>query len=934
MRKTKWFKRIETCTAALCVAGLCQAVEITGVVRDAQNGESIIGATITLKSDASKGTVTDADGAFRFTVDRLPVTIVCSYVGYAAVDVEVKDETSAHNIVISLSSADMRISEINITGKARKSGESGMIIGTKNSDVMQTGVSSQQISKSQDKDASEAVKRIAGISLLDNRFVMVRGLSQRYNNVWLNGSAAPSSEADSRAFSFDIIPSSQIDNIVVIKSPSPEYPADFSGGMILLETKDVPTSNSFDMNISAGANNRTTFSEFKYGKGSWSDIIGFDGGLRSLNGGINGKLNFIEGSTQAVNLLGNGLNNDWKVRTMDAIPDMGFGVNLNRRYEMRNGALLGLVATLNWNNTYKAFKNMSNNLFGAYDVANNRSNYLRYSTDNQYNQKSKLCTMLNLAYHSPADNTELQWRNLLNQLGHARLIDRVGLSAQSNNEQSREYYYSSRTTFGTQLSGTHRIWDSELKWSGNYAYSNKDMPDRRRFVIDDALTTGVMQLTNGNEINREWTYLAENTFSGTIDWRKRTRLSTLEPTIMVGASFEHRHREYTTRNFIYNWNAESNSLPDGFRALPIESLMDESNYGIDGLHLLEEVKMRNNYKGNNTIGSGYLTLTLPIWKFELHGGLRFEHNTMELINNTRDYEKSEMSTKYHYNDFFPSINIKYTINESQQIRMAYGRSCNRPEFRELSSSVFYDFDLASDVQGNTELKTCYIQNTEVRYEFYPSAGEQIVIGTFVKHFDKPIEWTYTVAGGTDLVYSYENAKSAYSYGVELDARLKLDRIGLHDFVWTFNGALIHSKVKFNEGSQHRNRQMQGQSPYIINTGIYWAVAESWQAAVLYNRIGKRIVEVGRSMGSTTGEETTNIPDSYEMPRDIVDLSLSKRFGRHWTVNMSVRDMLAERVNYNQIDHVTFADGSIHTIKETTKSYRPGCTIQIGGSYKF
>lgn len=919
---------------ALCTCQVCYATDITGTVKDAQSGEPIIGATITLKSDASKGTVTDINGAFHFTVNELPVTIVCSYVGYTAVDVEVKDESSAHGIMISLSSANMQLSEVKVRGKARKSGEAGMIVGTKNSDVMQTGVSSQQIGKAQDKDASEAIKRIAGISLQDNRFVMVRGLSQRYNNVWLNGSAAPSSEADSRAFSFDIIPSSQIDNIVVIKSPSPEYPADFSGGMILVETKDIPLSNSLEVNVSGGANIHTTFTDYKYGKGSWSDVLGFDGGLRSLDGGINSKLDFIEGSTQAVNLLGNGLNNDWKVRTMNALPDMGLGANLNRKYELRNGTLLGLVATLNWSNSYKTFKDMSNNLFGAYDVANDRSNYLRYSTDNQYNQKSKLCTMLNLAYHSTSENTELQWTNMLNQLGHSRLIDRIGLSAQSNNEQSREYYYSSRTTLSTQLSGTHKLSGSELKWTGNYAYSNKNMPDRRRYVIDDALTTGVMQLTNGNEINREWTYLSEHTFSGTIDWHKTLKIAALEPAVMIGTLFEHRHREYTTRNFIYNWNAESNNLPTGFRTLPVEQLMDESNYGIDGLHLLEEVKMRNNYKGNNTIGSGYLTLTLPIRRFEFHGGVRFEHNTIELINNTRDYEKSEMSMKYHYNDFFPSVNIKYTINELQQIRAAYGRSCNRPEFRELSSSVFYDFDLASDVQGNTELKTCYIQNAEIRYELYPSAGEQLVVGAFVKHFDKPIEWTYTVAGGTDLVYSYENAKSAYSYGVELDARLKLDRIGLPDFIWTFNGALIHSRVKFEDGSQHHNRQMQGQSPYIINTGLYWSVTSGWQAAVLYNRIGKRIVEVGRSMGSTTGEETTNIPDSYEMPRNIVDLSLSKQLGSHWVFKLAVRDMLAERVNYNQIDHVTFADGSTHIIKETTKSYRPGCTIQIGGSYKF
>ena len=908
------------------------AADISGTVKDAQTNEEIIGATIRIKDNPTQGTTTDIDGAFKMKTDKLPVTIVVSYIGYKTVEVTVSDETP---VSITLSADANELGEVVISGEAKKTGEAGMVQATKNADVMQSGVSSQQIQKTQDKDASEVVKRVAGVSLNDNRFVMVRGLAQRYNNVWLNGSAAPSTEADSRAFSFDLIPSSQIDNMVVVKSPSPEYPADFGGGMIMIDTKDIPSENSTEISASVGGNTQTTFSNYNYSKGSWGDIFGFDSGLRNLKGGINGSLNYIEGSTQAVNLLGNGLNNDWSIHHMKALPDLSLGANVNRRFNLNEeGALLGLVFTLNWSNSYKTFLNMKNNLFGVYDTANNRSNYLRNSVDNQYNQNSKVCSMLNLAYMSPLGNTRLEWKNMLNILGHARLITRNGVSAQSNNEQSAEYYYSSRVTYNTQLDGKHRFAGSELDWKTAYAYSNRNLPDRRRYVIDDALTTGVMQLTNGNEINREWTRLDEHTVSASADWKKSFAIGTVEPTVKVGALGERRHREYNTRNFIYNWNQSSNTLPAGFRTMEIAQLMNESNYGLDRLHLLEEVKMRNNYKGNNTVGSGYVAATVPVGRLEIHGGLRFEHNVTELINNTRDYEKSETSTTYTYNSLFPSANLKYEFNEQHQLRLAYGRSCNRPEFRELSSSVFYDFDLASDVQGNTELKTCFIDNAELRYEFYPSNGEQIVVGTFVKNFSNPIEWTYTVAGGTDLVYSYENAKSALNYGLELDARLKLDRFGLRNITWTFNGALIHSMVKFREGSQHRDRPMQGQSPYLVNTGFYWNSENSgWQAAILYNRIGKRIVGVGRNVGSAGGEDTANVPDSYEMPRNVIDLSLSKNIGKHVNIKLSVRDLLNEKVYYNQIDDVTFSDGTVKTVKETTKSYRPGMTIQIGASVK-
>ncbi len=925
-------RRLLTVIVLALACAAIHAASISGTVRDAQTNEEIIGATVRLKDNPAQGTTTDIDGSFRMETAKLPVTIVCSYIGYKTVEITVSDEKA---VEIRLSADANELGEVVISGEAKKTGEAGMVQATKNADVMQNGVSSQQIQKTQDKDASEVVKRVAGVSLNDGRFVMVRGLAQRYNNVWLNGSAAPSSEADSRAFSFDLIPSSQIDNMVVVKSPSPEYPADFGGGMILIDTKDIPSENTTEINASVGGNTGTTFSDYSYGKGSWSDFLGFDDGLRNLKGGINGKLNYIDGSTQAVNLTGNGLNNDWTIHQMKALPDMSLGANISRRYTLNEeGALLGLAATLNWSNSYKTFLNMQNNLFGVYDTANDRSNYLRNSVDNQYNQHSKICSMLNLAYRSAYDGTRIEWKNMLNVLGHARLITRNGVSAQSNDEQSAEYYYSSRVTYNTQIGGKHKVAGSELDWKTAYAYSNRNLPDRRRYVIDDALTMGVMQLTNGNEINREWTRLDEHTVTVAADWKKALAVAGINPTVKVGALGERRHREYTTRNFIYNWDQSHNTLPEGFRTMEIAQLMNESNYGLDKLHLLEEVKMRNNYKGNNTVGAGYVSATVPVGRLEIHGGVRFEHNSMELISNTRDYEKSETSETYTYNSLFPSLNIKYGFNDQHQLRMAYGRSCNRPEFRELSSSVFYDFDLASDVQGNTELKTCFIDNAELRYEFYPSNGEQIVVGTFVKNFANPIEWTYTVAGGTNLVYSYENAKSALNYGVELDARLKLDRFGLRNVTWTFNGALIHSMVKFRENSRHRDRPMQGQSPYLVNTGFFWNSENSgWQAAVLYNRIGKRIVGVGRNVGSAGGESTANVPDSYEMPRNVIDLSVSKSLGKRTSIKLSVRDLLNEKVFYNQIDDVTRSDGTAKTVKETTKSYRPGVTIQIGASVK-
>ena len=804
---------------------------------------------------------------------------------------------------------------------------------TKSSPVIVSNVSAQEITKTQDTNAGEVIRRVPGVSLIDDKFVMVRGLSQRYNNVWINGGAVPSSEADSRAFSFDLIPSSQIDNMQIVKTPSPEYPADYTGGFITITTKDIPAENTAELSIGGNWNDISSFSDFKYAKGSGTDFLGFDSGMRGLNGGINATMNSIAGN--GVDLLNNGLNNDWRVRTMSPLGDLKLSGSLGRRWKLGDRQL-GMIAAFNYSNEYRKYEDMQNNLYGVYDADKDQSNYLRYSVDDQYNHNVRLGAMLNFTLLSADGNSKYQLKNIFNQIGNDRYTWREGLSAQSDNENSAEYYYRSRTTYNGQITGKHTFALDELDWSASYSYANRNVPDRRRYLINDALEPGVMQLTSPNDISREWTKLDEHIVSAAVNDKHEFKFGSFTPSLKFGAYGEYRTRKYTTRDFIYNWNAASNTLPDGFRQNDLsEMLSDESYFGADRLYLLEEQHMRNNYKGNNYLGAGYFAANIPLGKLNIYAGLRYEYDHMELITNTRDNAESPFSHNYEYSDLFPSVNTTYKINDKHQLRLSYGKTVNRPEFREVSPSVFYDFDLASDVQGNTDLKPCYIQNVDFRYEFYPSKGELISIAAFYKYFDSPIEWTYTVTGGTSLVYSYMNAKRANNYGIELDIRKDLSFIGLPGFSWSFNGALIKSRVKFEEGSKEENRPMQGQSPYLVNTGIFYKNDKmQLDIALLYNRIGKRIIGVGRSEGTTSGNETLRVPDSYEMPRDVIDLSASKKFGKHWEVKLSIRDLLAQKVYYKQFADVHYSNGTSREVEQITRVYKPGRNIGVSAVYKF
>lgn len=893
---------------------------VKGRVYDSATNEPLIGATV-IAGNHTQGASTDIDGHYTLQLTAGKYDFAIKYIGY-------RDTVISHQVPLGMEELILDIpmmpdvtslSEVTVVAVARRDTEAAMIEEEKKSNVVQTGVSSQQIAKTQDKDASEVIRRVPGISIIEDKFVMVRGLSQRYNNVWLNGSAVPSSEADSRAFSFDIIPSSQIDNMVIVKSPAPEYPADFTGGFVMVNTKRQPLKTGFDISVGAGINDRTHFREFVKAGGRFAFPAG----------GLDAPLVSYPGFDGRIDPLASGLDNNWRVKTIHPVADLKASAGYNQSWLIGDGQMW-LVAALNFSNSYRTLLNMENSLYGPYDVSNDKSVPLRKASDNQYTRETRYGAMLNLSFRPSGGIHLFEWKNIFNQIIKNRYSDRIGFNAQADNINDMEYYHSSRPTFNTQFTGSHTFDADRVDWSVGYALAQRNLPDRRLIERTDRTeqTMGIYR------IGREFTKLNEHTGSLSGNYRHEFDFSVIKPILKTGIYGEYRTRNYSTRQFQYGWQPD-NSLPDGFMFNPDVQgdLLTDSNYGHDKLYLYEEVNWLNNYNAHQILGAVYLSADIPLRKFDIHAGVRYEYSRHTLEMNTRQYEESLHKTDYDYPGLFPSVNVTYHITDSHQLRAAYGRSTNRPEFRELSSSVYYDFDLGSSVMGNSDLKAATIDNADLRWEWYPSRGEQISVALFYKHFAHPIEWTYTVAGGTDLIYSFINANGANSYGVELDIRKNLDFIGLRDFSLSLNGALIKSQVTFDKGTNNIDRPMQGQSPYLVNAGLFYNNDEyGWNAALLYNIIGKRITGVGNRYGTASDGTARNIPNSYEMPRHSLDISVSKKFGR-WSLKLSARDILAQRYLFKQIEEVT-NEGKGKTIEETTRSYKPGRNFNITIGYNF
>ena len=489
---------------------------IKGTITDKQTREPLTGATVQI-AGTTQGAIADMDGNYSLDVKDGTYTLHIKYVGYK--DIVLNNVKAGNADVVlnfELESDAQALSEVSVVAAAKKNNEVSLMQEQKRSLVVQSGVSAQQIAKTQDKDASEVIKRVPGVSIIDEKFVMVRGLSQRYNNVWMNGSAVPSSEADSRAFSFDIIPSSQLDNMVIVKSPAPEYPADFTGGFILIDTKDMPSENGFNLSIGGAINDRTHFKDFLKAKGGNMDWLGFGTGFRTLDAGMKGALNtypnYANGNTARIDILNNGLNNDWTLKTIKPVGDLKVNLSYNHKWETENGRTYGMLAAVNYSNTYKTYLDMENSLYGPYDTSNDKTVFLRKATDNQYSNDVRLGAMLNLTFQPRDSRHRYEFKNIFNQIAKDRYSERTGFNAQPDNINNMEYYYSSRTTYNTQFTGKHTFDANKLDWSIGYAYANRNLPDRRLIERTDR-TDETMSIYR---ISREFTKLDEHIASANV----------------------------------------------------------------------------------------------------------------------------------------------------------------------------------------------------------------------------------------------------------------------------------------------------------------------------------------------------------------------------------------------------------------------------------
>lgn len=910
-----------------------QTGAIAGEILDAATKDGVVGANVVIEG-TTIGSPTDAFGKFVIkNVEPGTYTLVVSNILYATrkvTDVVVK-EGAAANITVEMTEEVSELESVVVTAARQTNTDLALVQSMKGSFQLLSGISSQMITKSQDRDAAQVVRRVPGVTITDNRFINVRGLSSRYNTVMLNGLFAPSTELESRAFSFDVIPSSMLDQMLVYKSGGAENPGEFGGAVVKVFTKNFVDENFMALSVSGGVRSNTTFQTFNKAEGGSLDFLGFDDGARALPNGFPANLKAIEFKRAELVDQSRRFNNTWGVRSHTALPDLSIRLDVGRRFN------LGLVKVSSLNSVSYGSSNQFNR-YSRYrygDYTAERTSIQRFAyTDERFASNARLGAISNWSFtFSPA--FKLDFRNFYSHAGLSETTEREGVNYFINREErSQSYRFAMRSILSSQLQGTHTFGEdrSSLTWLAGMNYSSRNEPDWKRSRSFRAVgseqdynivLTSTPTIQNASRFFMNFDELAA---TQGVDYEYNFSDDGTGAQLKAGYLLEYKQREFLARTLGYRILNED-QFDRSILSQPLDQIFSPENMrSPDGLALGENTKLTDQYKATNLYTAGYLSGVVPLSaKLKLITGLRLEYNRQQLKTGLDD---PNLEVDNPVSSLLPSANLTYNFTDKMLVRAAYYRTVNRPEFREIAPFSFYDFDFDADISGNVQLQSATINNFDLRWELYPSASDVVNVGVFYKDFTNAIE-AVNAQGTSNPLFFYMNANSAYTAGIEVELRKSLASFTslpvLRNMAVLVNAALIRSEI--DTESQLVNaykRPLQGQSPYILNAGLYYEdETRGLQISGMYNVIGERIFLVGNN-------ET---PPIWEMPRHVIDLTVSKRFNDKLSMKAGITDLLNAPFRLREdgnLDNKISSD----VVDKTILSTKNGSYFTLGLGYTF
>jgi TonB-dependent receptor len=886
-------------TALFVIIGsavFAQTGKISGKVSDQKSGETLIGVTVKI-AGTTKGAATDVEG--RYIISGLAAgkyALEVSYVGYSTkniTDIEVKAGSTAIADLVMEESNSQKLSEVVITATIKQESVNTLYNRQRTSSSISDGISADQIRKSPDRNTSEVLKRVSGTSIQDNKFIIVRGLSDRYNATLLNNAILPSSEPDRKAFSFDIIPSNMVDNIVINKTASPDLPGDFSGGVVQVLTKDIPTENYIFLSAGSGFNSQSTFKNFQLGEKSGVENFGYVDNNRNIPKGVVSTTKYQQLSDRDKIASGKLFLNSFQVNGgSNAIPSQSYQLSTGLRKTFKNEANLGAIFSLNYRNA----ENMTKSERFEYNQDKTEYDF----NDDTYKFSSSWGALANVAYIKGGN--KIAFKNLYNISLDNSYTERDGsLVIDKIKRKGYSFDLVSKSLLNSQLEGEHKLKWKEIKinWNLGYSYSDRLQPDLKSVNYDlrEGETIYKAVVPNGTasrtDASRFFSELFEDSYNGGLNVILPFNFLKEKSSLKVGALKQYKLRDFSARKFGYIRSFATGEFDQNLLSLPIGEIFNPANLNDNGFVLDEGTEATDKYDATSDLNAGYAMLDTRFGKkLRVAFGARIEDSYQRI--NTADNSGNKLKVENQFLDILPSLNATYNVTDKTNLRFSISNTVTRPELRELSNFGFFDYISKRVLIGNPDLKRSQNTNIDLKYEFFPGAGQILSVSGYYKYFKNPIE--QVVSSGSVKNVTFQNANSATTYGMEVEFRKNLGFLKEESFLQNLtaytNAALIFSTVNLNSlVSEITNRALQGQSPYLINAGLlYNEPNTNLSFNLLYNRIGERISEVGYQ----------GYADIYEKGRNMVDFQISKKVLKtRGELRLNLADILNEKVFFYQ-----------------------------------
>ena len=889
---------------ATAAFGAAQATDgetgiVAGVVRDGFNGMTLPSAAVTVVS-TGRTVFTELDGGFRARAPAGPQEIRVSFGGYTprVLTVEVAaGETARIEVVLEM---ERFTEEIVVTAEAVEAElftAEAQLVERQKAATITDNLASEEMRENADSNAASAMKRVTGLTVVDNQYVFVRGLGERYSNTTLNGAVLPTTEPDKRVVPLDLFPTGLIESVSVVKSYLPDKPADFSGGLVEIDPLSFPSEPVLSFSMSQGMNSRTSFRDGLGYPGGALDRLGFDDGTRSLPPGIpNERVVRTSRFTSAgftpdeLETLGESFANVWSPETTPIRQNQSFSFVAGNSWDR-----FGAIVSGTWSESHQ--NQDEQRTFYAVSAGD-------LEVQNEYDfdvTTSKTSTGLvgNLAYRfSGSHRLALENFYTHNSKNEARIFEGYNNDVGEDIRNTRLFWVE-ETIFSSTLSGEHflpGLASSQLEWKATLSRAARDEPDLREtlyefnpavedFVLADESQSGFRMFNDLDDEVRELGF----------DWSAFfTQWSGLPAMFKFGPQLTLRERDFSSRRF--RLNPRIAGAVD-LTAAP-EDIFTPENIG-SSYELREETRPTDAYGAEQTVTAAYGMLDLPLGRnLRVIGGVRVERSRQQV--DTFDPFSTTSGTitaRLEDTDLLPGVNAVYALTDRTNLRASYSHTVNRPEFRELAPFEFTDVVGGRAVVGNPDLQRALIRNLDLRFETFPGVGEVLAASVFYKDFSNPIE--RIVQPTAQLRTSYTNALGARNAGVELESRRQFGRL-TGSANYTYVDSQIELESAPGQVQTSLDRPLAGQSAHVFNLSADLDLPEiGGSFRVLYNYFGDRIVDAG-SLG---------MPDIYEEGRGVLDAVFSKRFAS-WSLRASFDNLLDSEHRFTQggLEQRTFGLG--------------------------